>query len=896
MSENKSSMPQSPDQLINEQIERNRSFERSAEGALERIASTTLPHEIRMAVRDAEFDFVDAPPGLGDNWGIQRLYAGLEERRRFLARLHPLNESKKDAARRAIGLGIEPWRDTPIVTLQDETELMRRSRDQGMPADAIVGLVKKTKLNALERVPVVLKELPRSRAELVRIRKVYFLYWNYKNTASGNEVGELYVQNKIANLPRPKDFALMLQMPSYFMTEEESTISIPDSRDPSKTIKKLIPDYPQTEDVGTFLTEEGRSKENEPTGETTEKEARLLYLVALSENPERAMEWKHRTEQAEMFKLYRKAGVSQAYLILKEKGINYVDPIEEAKIKSVHDSLTTEDIQRIKDSWWNNLGFSGNGTSTAEQVGILEIGDPEMWIPTKARRGDPPAGSVAYFGEGFDGTEFDRKKQIEEINKTLVSLKEAWQRLSPLNNTSISDRQTVRLEIEKLTDYIRGLTTCSKNDGKGNLVPVRNEKGEIVTMFGSLPLERELGIRRGATEIGCIWSKPQRVGDKEKIMEAPDSPLQVHVGGDLLAFENAKLIVDMFGFAAKWGYYARDYDPAKDPERNGTPLAYTVDVEAWPYTSEFQNILAFPWLQSYKKEAGGPSGSRCRFGPLMTDYPSAYSSPEFYDSLEVDEEKRGKPMYDEAGNPEYVILDKTGKLSIGRADEGIVICDTNFTLLEHWERGESLSETRLWNKMDEDPLRRFLLRSFFAEGKAALGPGGNSLLETWKKRDWKLEDLDSDKFWDDYKLARRVSLRRELLGEVVWANVVRPIDDKYKVNIGKIVGEIQRETDPGKRLNLIQSAANLHQTWQEDRLKEVFNYSDQMFWNGVASTEGALSWFKGEPGLLEQFKGELPSTIIDRIIRRSQKCSVNLLGTYTSKDMSKLMKGEFKII
>lgn len=870
MPEKNVGQPQSLENQIADQIERNRSYERSAEGALERIGSTTLPWEVRMAVRDAELDFLDAPPGLGDNWGIQRLHAGLEEKRRFLAEHYPTDETRGTSARRAIGLAVEPWRDTPIITSQDKIEIMRRGVEQGMSAGSIKDLVIKTEENALARVPVLVKEYTRARTELVRTRKLHYLYWNFLNVASGNELGELYLQNKILSLPRPKDFAAMfssVETPSYFMTKDEASIKIPDPGGLGAYTVKEAPDYPEESDIGAFMEEMGKSRENEPTGEITEKESRLLYLVALSENPERVIEWKHRTEQAEVFKLYEGAGVSKAYLILKQKGINFIDPTEEAKIDRVHRSLTPEMKQTIRDVWWKNMGFEGEEDGINGPQGI---GDPEKWIPTRARRGDPPTDSEAFLDPGFD-----RAHRIEEIDHNLDSLKKAWQALSPLNNPSVADRSTAEQSVAKLTEHIRALTTRSSYDAAGNLIPIRNVKEELTTMFGSLPLERELGIRKGATEIGCIWSKSQKAGDKEWIIDSDDAPLKVFVKGDMLAFKNARMAVDMFGFSAKWGYYARDYDPAKDPSGNGTTLAWAVDVEGWPYTNEFQNILAWPWYQSYKREAGGPGGSRGKFGPLMTDYLSAYAVPEF--------DKDGEPMYDKAGNPQFVVVDGDGTLKIGRADEGVVVCDVNFTILQHWERGETLSNPKLWEKIDEDPFRRFLLRSFFAEGKAALGPGGNALLDLWKKQDWRIDDLVSAKFWDDYKLARKVALRKELLDEVVWRDVVKPLDDEYRKNAVELIDSLRGEGDPDARLKLMQKFSGLYDRWQASRLKEVFNYSDQMFWNGVAST----NFFRETEikNYMQKFGEYDPSSakiLMAKIISTAKSRDVNLIGNYSS--------------
>ena len=161
---------------------------------------------------------------------------------------------------------------------------------------------------------------------------------------------------------------------------------------------------------------------------------------------------------------------------------------------------------------------------------------------------------------------------------------------------------------------------------------------------------------------------------------------------------------------------AVDYDPKNvDTSSGGWG---SVGVEGWPYTNEFQNILAFPWYSRYKLEAGGPEGSRGRFGPLMTDYLTSCVTKEF----------------DEYGNVLYIIIDSNKNIRKGRSDEGLILADTTQTLMDVWEKGISLKDTNLWKGIDEDPFRRYLLRGFFAEGRAAIG--GEGMIDTWKKREW----------------------------------------------------------------------------------------------------------------------------------------------------------------
>ena len=325
----------------------------------------------------------------------------------------------------------------------------------------------------------------------------------------------------------------------------------------------------------------------------------------------------------------------------------------------------------------------------------------------------------------------------------------------------------------------------------------------------------------------------------------------------------------MVGLPAKWGYYARDHDPSK--HTSGKPGyddgEWKVDVEAWPYTSEAQNILALDRYEDYKQEAGAPPGSRCRMGPLMTDYFTAYPIEKF----------------DESNNRLYVIVDKNGQLRYGRSDEGAIISDTAVTLMDHWKEGESLANPELWGRVTEDPFRRFKLRGFFATGRSALGPGGNELISSWRRQDWKLEELDSNKFWDDYKLARKVALREELFGEPIWRDVVAPIDAKYREEAATAAARIRSAPDEATRLVEIRKSRRLYTKWRTNRRREIFDYSDQVFWNGVMSThafsEAEIKKSMMAPG---EFDINDPSTVISRIVSRAKSRSVNLVGKYSS--------------
>jgi hypothetical protein len=883
---------------LREQIEHTRAFERSAEAAVERVEVTTVPQEVRASVRDAIYAFIDAPVGLGDQWGMQRLYSELEDRERFLRRSY----SGQDAVARVYGLDIEPWRAPRIITEEQRLDIARRGLEdfqkraqsssaiyrsfiqqvkgdvewknrqweeqkeeigRRMAAEIETEMKKTIRIlerEAKERLPFLRSELLRSQGELSRTRRIVFMWWNWRNCASGSEAGQWYMDSKIPNYPAAKDFALLFQDPAHVIPPEE-VVKITTG---NQTDIKKAGDFPHTpleEDIP-FATElEGRT-ENLPIGKSAEKEVRLFLLISLSEDPEKVMNWKLKAEKAALYKIIikrenekamRSLGIAgqyenledvdkkrvdeateplRCYLILKKKGIDYQDAEEEKKISETIRTLTEGEEKGIRDAWWKQFGFKG------EEDGRAQIGDPEMWIPRKARRGEPPANLLSCVEPGFD-----IESEKARIEAALRTLKKQWEDLSPLNNLSLQDQEKMRKEIEKTTDLLRELST-----GKVG--------GRLVSTFSSLSLEKELRLRKGPLEFGCVWARPQFAGEFDELFKVR---LVNFVGKDKLAFEEGQAIAGLWGFPAKNGVNVRNYDPEQPRLKQ-----WSVDVEAWPYTSEFQNILAFDKYALYKGEAGGPPGSRGLFGPLMTDYLTA----------NVVHER------DKNGNELFIIMDENGKLRKGRADEGLIIADTTSTLMDHCQEGESLGNEELWagvvdkdgeKGVLQDPARRYLLRGFFAHGRAALGPGGDELLSLWRRRDWKLDELDSDKFWDDYFLDRKVALREELFEEDIWVDITAPIDREYRQNIAKLANRLKAATGSDDRQRIIRENAALYHQWRANRKQAVFDYSDITFGNGIRSSDVFESWIRKEAQIPpeERRKAETLETVLKRIYQRA---------------------------
>jgi len=833
---------QSPEEE-KEYLERQLSYERFIEDAEARINSTTLPWEARMAVRDVEFQFIDAPPGLGDNWGLQRLYNFLDTRATTIRKLTAPEEAKK-----ALGFEEEPWRNTHLISRQDRTALVVdiMNRNPDLSKNSAEYAVDERERRATERAPFLATELTRSREELALTRKLIFLWWGWNRAASGKELGDLYLENKLPSLPAPKDFAHLLQFPSYFVSGDE----ILNPENPTMEASG-IPGYPKIENISAFLKVEKRATENEPLGKTTEKMMRILYAVALSDNPERLIEWKLKAEQGKLEKilLEKDSDINPAYLILREKvlidtGIVYRDQEQEELINNVIESLSTEEKKEVENAWWNQLGFEN------AQDGIEMIGDPLSWIPYEARRG---AESLSV-GGALKDVSFNREARVTAIEGEMLSLRRLWENLSPLNNNTPDTVKEIKKRIAARIESLRKLQT------------IDSDKGKMETVISTLSLENELKVRGKATKLGCVWARPQNAQDKEELFKVV---LPALANNDRMAFQMAEATVGLFGIPAKNGFNMRDFDPTAP---KFSDARWKVDVEGWPYTSELQVIMALDKYSRYKVEAFGPDGSRNRFGPLMTDYLTANVVKD----------------YDPHGNELFIICDSDGTIKKGRADEGVVLTGTTRTLMEDWEKGISLSEEKIWENVQEDPFRRFILRSFFAEGKAALGPGGNALIDIWRKKEFDLERDLNEKFLDDYKLARRVALRKELEKESIWKDIVSPIDEEYRRSITKCLTKLNAANSADEKRKILKEYSSLYVDWDGKRWKEVFDYVDQTWWNGVLMSSSARNWDEKEQEIvsaqnqkLGTFIANRPSRTLMRFFYQAETRGVKLFGKYS---------------
>lgn len=863
-------MPEKPSQSaqlesdIRNQIERSRSlYEPSAEDPIRQIESTTLPWVVRPALRDILFDgFIDPPVGLGDNWGLQQTYKLLGNRADDLAKATYPVEAKK-----ALGYGLEPWRENPIIPKQHKQEILEALTtpvEFGGPGKSGVQAMQEfivIEKQARERVPLLSKELVRGRDELSTVRRLIYQWWNWKNAASGQEVGQDYLDSKMAVVTRYDDMQKVFALPHTFMTKDEVMI---DRKKEDGTIENVqCSGYPEATQIEELSYREKLTKEKECSfGELVQREVRLMNLVALADQPEEIMKWKLQAETKKLHDILGTKGVSDVYLFLKRKGINYNDAAEEAKIAETIKGLTKEERESVDNAFWNQFGYEN--TEAAKGM----VGYPEMWIPLKARRGEPSNGDSTPFLE-TDGRDKksvpNRQERVDKIKKELEDLKKKWQDLSPLLNPSQTEQSAIRTSINESINKLRELSTSY-------VLSDDSKRYELTTILPSLQLENELKLRGEATRQGCVWARPQMAKDKVSVV---DGAFMEFVGGNNLAFEEAQAIIGLIGIPAKWGYYARDFDPTVRVQQKFDgpgylPKEWQVEVEAWPYTSEYQNILAFPWHQQYKAEAGGPDGSRGKFGPLMTDYLSAYPVEQ----------------YDANNNKLYVVIDKGGNFKYGRPDEGVIITDTAVTLMDYWHEGGSLADPEPWGKIIEDPYRRFKLRGFFASGKTVIG--GGELLGQWKRRDWKLDELDTDKFWDDYKLARRVALREELFNEDVWRDVAAPITAEYKRQAAECIAKVKSAPTEEARIVEMKKSRRLYREWKVNRKKEVFAYADQIFWNGIISTPARLMWEKlvAIQGMTD-IRPESPDLVIQRIVDRAKAHEVNLIGKYTDQNLQK---------
>ena len=832
-----------PAKELQQIAEQRLAYERATGGLVETVEATTLPWVLRRETRFGILQRFIGPAGYFDQYTDTHIY------NMMIARAQSLKDATSSSeVQDALGLITEPWRKQSAIPRQNQAELLNDIVQTltPEPGDTTSEKLRKSasdKLNkyftdAEKRLPEMAAELETSASEFALSRKLTTLYWQWTQMATGQQVGDIYTQTPTWYMPRATDFAEVLSMPSEIMTH---------THEGKDLNAEALPGYPSAENVSKLMEHDGL-KDNEPLGEKVARGIKLRYLASISEYPEKVVLWKFKVEEKALRDILLKKGFDPEYPQQKANGIASLIPTE---------------IKTIKESWWKDLGFK------SEEEGRKYIGYPEMWVPFKARRGVETT-------KGVLGAN-DRQARIDTIAGELGKLRDLYVKLSPLSNPKWNDVVSLKPEVEAITNKIRDLSI------------IKNSKGETENLFFSLYLERHLGMPnpttkefiplRGVKDRSVVWygdlpAKPQMFGEKE----AAEANVLKILGGDKLAGEMSSIIHTLWGFKSKYGYYARDFNPL-EPDVN---KQWKVDVEGFPYSDEMANALAFSWWQIYKGTAAGPNGSRGRFGQIMTDYLDYNVILPEKTTIVVNRVPTEVLLRDEAGRELLKIIDDKGQIRPGRPDEGVVIGDYEISLQNLLESGADLSDKSLWKGTLEDPYRRYLLRGFFAEGRTF---NGSDLKTILTKTDWKPEQLLDDGFWEGFKLALKVGLRKEQLEEESgnafyglpvneggWIRVVNQEGNLNKdgLNIheefqGKVLELINKLTDPQltptQRQKLIQDNASLYSDYQK-RAKEIIdNYIYKTWWKGIQSLPLYTSWEselipEGKPLGMENIPGQ----------------------------------------
>lgn len=825
-----------PAKELQQIAEQRLAYERATGGLVETVEATTLPWVLRRETRFGILQRFTGPAGYFDQYTDTHIY------NMMIARAQSLKDATSSPeVQVALGLDIEPWRKQSAIPRQNQAELLngiaaRKLKDLEVTGGKISEEdlrkhvseeLKRLGTESGERLLEMAAELESSAGEFALSRKLTTLYWQWTQMATGQQVGDIYMQTPTWYMPRATDFAEVLSMPSEIMTHTH------EGKDLSTG---ALPGYPSPENVSKLMEHDGL-KDNEPLGEKIARGIKLKYLALISEYPEKVMLWKFKTEEKTLKDILLKKGFDPEYPRQKVDGIA---------------SLTPAEIKTIKESWWKDLGFE------SEKEGRKYVGYPEMWIPFKARRGEEIAKSTI-------GTA-NRQESIDKIADELGSLRDAYTKLSPLSNPNQGEIVKIRSEINIITDKLRKLSVVTDKDGKF----VRNKKGEIESLFFSLYLERGLGMTnsttkefiplRGVKDRSVVWygnlpDKPQIFGEKE----AAGANMLKILGNDQLADETSNVIHTLWGYKSKYGYYARNFDP----DETDVNKQWKVDVEGFPYSDEMANALDFSWWQKYKGNAAGPDGSRGRYGQIMTDYLDYNVILPDKTKIMVNGVQAEVFLRDNTGRELLKIIDEKGQIRPGRPDEGLVIGDYKVSLQTLFESGADLSDKSLWKGTLEDPYRRYLLRGFFAEGRTF---NGSDLKTILTKTDWDSKELMNDGFWEGFKLALKVGLRKEQLDEESgnavfglpvneggWIEVLNKkenltseglnIHEDFQRKVLELVNELTAPNlSQEQRQKLIGANSSLYFDYQK-RAKDIIDkYVYKTWWDGIKCLEVFRTW------------------------------------------------------
>lgn len=773
----------SPAARANHELEAAVQTERSAE--FSRREGSDYPHKVRLAERFDVFHLVvDVPVQFWNRYG------GMNDYEQWIKRAAEIRDGLlPEEAQNALCSDWEPWMQSPVLKLEEKMLLLSQNGEKRKTPEQIEE--REQELSEL-RKPLA-DELERCAKEYSLITgKVVPLFLGIRSLASGQNIGQVYMETPPNYLLSPADYVDLGKLPAVFMGKEELGERIDN---------KEWKSYPSEPDKEAYLKERGYEA-NIPLGIGIDRAERAMYLQSLSYTPDRIVKWMARARKAKLRELER--NIDEDFVnktLISQKDAEGKDLFPEGheiysnkeKYKEAY-WAANKCNQQIENAWWTQHGFKD-----AEE-GKNYFGNPLSWIPFVARRG---AESTDY---ALTSLKPERLVTIKETLQNIRLIREG------LTNPTIREDQKDRLrtELAKDTSKLRGLMT---------------EKGK--TLFNSLALENRLGLRGDFSKLGVIEAIPQRFGPKS---EALNTTLHEMSKGDKLAAELGKMLHSLWGLGARYGFYARDLD--LDKLNTGDVMkAFNVDVEGWPYSDELSKLMALTWWQIYKRQAAGPEASRGKYGPVMLDLLSH--------SIIKQRNENKEEL--------FRIIDINGKEKVGLAEDGIVIGNLDKTLLETWEEGTPFGDLP-WTSVEdsEDMSRRWMLRAFFGEGRGEI-----SVIDILTESKWDPKKLTNPSFIEAFKLAMKVDMKPYLFDEIVWRDVVRQLDKDYVEDTTWLKDQLSRATTPEAREKIFMEYGNeekekdkhlTYSEWQRQRKEKIDEYIYAWWWEGVISTPDFESW------------------------------------------------------